>query len=333
MDGTKISNRQTGFLLILAVLPFQIHPSTGNVDAVNYDLEVRPGAEVYRRGETVTFVIKSTANITGSYLKIWDPHGDLVWETRKFDTCQLHDFFYVPSNMQLANETPMTLEKEAPEGVWNYTFYYPRGIELINGSFLVHSPPISPGISSISTGPIHELKIISPYGNISGGGIYYEGAGTHFHVLPTIITTDNGSRLVFEGWISSDPNGYSGPFSYAYVVMDNHIIQFAKWRNEHYLTVEQREGGTVEPSSGWHPENSNVSLQASPSRGFEFSSWMVQGGIAYPGARSTTNITLKEPITISAVFKERQTISPAILILIVGVALASAYMLRRQFST
>ncbi len=65
-----ISNRRSGFLLVLAAFLFQIHTSTGNVDAVNYDLEVRPGAEVYRRGETVRFVIKSTVNITGSYLKI-----------------------------------------------------------------------------------------------------------------------------------------------------------------------------------------------------------------------------------------------------------------------
>ncbi len=333
MDGTKVSNRKTGFLLVLVVFLFQIHTSTGNVDAVNYDLEVRPGAEVYRRGETVRFVIKSTVNITGSYLKIWDPLGDLVWETMEFDMRQLSDIFYVPSNMQLAYETPMILEEEAPEGVWNYTLYYPRGIELINGSFRVYGAPISPSTSVISTGPIHELKIISPYGTISGGGIYYEGEGALFDVSPTIITIDDGSRCVFEGWISSDPNGYSGPFNYAYVVMGNHIIQFAQWRNEHYLTVEQREGGTVEPSSGWYPENSNVSLQASPSRGFEFSSWIVQVGKAYPGARSMTNITIKEPLTISAVFKERQTISPAIFILIAGVALALAYFLRRQYST
>jgi len=333
LDGTKVSNRKTGFLLVLVVFLFQIHTSTGNVDAVNYDLEVEPGAEVYRRGETVRFVIKSTVNITGSYLKIWDPHGDLVWETREFDVRQLGDIFYVPSNMQLANEAPMTLEEEAPEGVWSYTFYYPRGMGLLIGSFQVYGSPVSPGTSVISTGPIHELKIISPYGVISGGGMYYEGAGALFDVSPTIIPIDNGSRRVFEGWISSDPNGYSGPFNYAYVVMDNYIIQFAQWRNEHYLTVEQREGGTVEPSSGWYPENSTVSLQASPAKGFEFSSWMVQEGRAYPEARSTTNITIKEPITISAVFKERQTISPAILILTAGVALALGYVLRRQYST
>ena len=333
MDGKKIGNLETGFLLVLVVFLFQIHTSTGNVDAVNYDLEVRPGAEVYRRGETVRFVIKSSVNFTGSYLKIWDPHGDLVWETREFDMRQLGDIFYVPSNIQLAYEAPMTLEDEAPEGVWNYSFYYPPGVEKINGSFQVYGPPVSPGEIGTYTSLKHELKIISPYGNISGGGIYYEGAGALFQVSPTIITIYNGSRCVFEGWISSDPNGYSGPFNHAYVVMDNHIIQFAQWRNEHYITVEQREGGTVEPSSGWYPENSNVSLQASPSRGFEFSSWMVQVGKAYPGARSTTNITIKEPITISAAFKERQTISPAILILIAGVTLASAYMLRRQYST
>lgn len=333
MDGTKVSNRKTGFLLVLVVFLFQIHTSTGNVDAVNSDLEVEPGAEVYRRGETVRFVIKSTVNITGSYLKIWDPHGDLVWETREFDVRQLGDIFYVPSNMQLANEAPMTLEEEAPEGLWNYIFYYPPGVEKINGSFRVYGPPISPDEIKKDTSLKHVLKIISPYGNISGGGIYNEGEGAHFHVSPTTITKDDGSRCVFEGWISSDSNGYSGPFSLAYVVMDNFIIQYAQWRNEYFVTIEQSEGGTVEPSSGWYPENSTVSLQASPSRGFEFSSWMVQVGKAYPGARSTTNITIKEPLTISAVFKERQTISPAILILTAGVALALGYVLRRQYST
>ncbi len=141
----EIRNRETGLLLALVMFLFHIHASTKSVDAINYDLEVEHGKEVYWRGETVTFVIKSTANITGSYLKIWDPHGDLVWETREFDVHQLGDIFYVPSNMQLANETPMTLEKEAPEGVWNYTFYYPRGMGLLSGSFQVYGSPVSPG--------------------------------------------------------------------------------------------------------------------------------------------------------------------------------------------
>jgi len=236
LDGTKVSNRKTGFLLVLVVFLFQIHTSTGNVDAVNSDLEVEPGAEVYRRGETVRFVIKSTVNITGSYLKIWDPHGDLVWETREFDVRQLGDIFYVPSNMQLANEAPMTLEEEAPEGLWNYIFYYPHGVEKINGSFRVYGPPISPDEIKKDTSLKHVLKIISPYGNISGGGIYNEGEGAHFHVSPTIITKDDGSRCVFEGWISFDSNGYSGPFSLAYVVMNNFIIQYAQWQNEYFVT-------------------------------------------------------------------------------------------------
>ncbi|GAH76087.1 unnamed protein product [marine sediment metagenome] len=105
----------------------------------------------------------------------------------------------MPSNMQLANEAPMTLEKEAPEGMWNYIFYYPPGVEKINGSFRVYGPPVSPGTVVTSDSLKHELKIISQYGNISGGGIYWEGEGAHFDVSPTIITIDNGSRRVFEG--------------------------------------------------------------------------------------------------------------------------------------
>ena len=122
----------------------------------------------------------------------------------------------------------------------------------------------TPAVSHVNLHPVFTLTVVSDHGWAYGGGVYQDEAPASFGVSPLVVTVNPGMRYVFEGWISSSPNGYSGQASDVELKMRSDVTQTVVWRLEYLLTVESEipiEGG------GWIEEGSNVVIEAVVSRG------------------------------------------------------------------
>jgi len=122
----------------------------------------------------------------------------------------------------------------------------------------------TPAVSNVNLHPVFTLTVVSDHGWAYGGGVYPDEAPASFGVSPLVVTVNPSMRYVFEGWISSSPNGYSGQASDVELKMRSDVTQTAVWRLEYLLTVESVipiEGG------GWIEEGSNVVIEAAASRG------------------------------------------------------------------
>ncbi len=76
------------------------------------------------------------------------------------------------------------------------------------------------------------------------------------------------------------------------------------YQHQYYLTMaaSPSTAGTVSPSSGWQNSGASVSISASPSSGYEFSSWTCSGSGCYSGSSASTSITMNAAITETANF-------------------------------
>ncbi|MDG7044489.1 MAG: hypothetical protein JRN19_04365 [Nitrososphaerota archaeon] len=81
----------------------------------------------------------------------------------------------------------------------------------------------------------------------------------------------------------------------------NLTIRFA-YQEEYYLTMVAGTGGTVAPSSGWVNAGQSVTITATPSAGYSFSSWTGTGAGSYSGPNNPATITMNGPITEIANF-------------------------------
>src|SRR5208283_438868 len=77
----------------------------------------------------------------------------------------------------------------------------------------------------------------------------------------------------------------------------------------YYLTMSAGAGGTVSPSSEWVNSGSSVTITATPSSGYYFSSWSGTGTGSYSGSSSSQTITVNNPITETAAFIANPTVT------------------------
>jgi len=102
--------------------------------------EIDPRKATFRIGDTVGFNVESSFAQKDSYIKIWDPDGELYWTTddfveaswQKVGTVQI-----VPFYKQTAGGNPMILLDDAPIGTWEWTWYDDDGDEIDSGVFNV----------------------------------------------------------------------------------------------------------------------------------------------------------------------------------------------------
>ncbi|MEM0117209.1 MAG: hypothetical protein QXV32_02075 [Conexivisphaerales archaeon] len=65
-------------------------------------------------------------------------------------------------------------------------------------------------------------------------------------------------------------------------------------------------GGTVSPSSGWYNASQQVSISASPSSCYTFSSWSGSGSGSYSGSNNPATVTINGNISETASFSQKQ---------------------------
>ena len=106
--------------------------------------EISPRKSEYNIGDTIAFDIKSSFKQIDSYIKIFDPDGNLFWKTDPFedeDWLKVDTYHTVPYYSQVAGGNPMMLPPDAPTGTWSWTWYEEDGDEIASGTFTV-SPAV-----------------------------------------------------------------------------------------------------------------------------------------------------------------------------------------------
>jgi hypothetical protein len=115
----------------------------------------------------------------------------------------------------------------------------------------------------------------------------------------TIATTSpqsggTGVRYVWMGW-------GGGAISQTVAPTINRTYT-AAFRTQYFLTMTRGTGGTVSPTSGWRNSGMTVSITATPSAGYSFSSWAGTGTGSFSGTANPASITMGGPITEVATF-------------------------------
>jgi len=104
--------------------------------------EIDPRKASFRIGDTVGFEVESSFAQVGSYIKIWDPDGELYWTTDDFAAAswqKVGTVQIVPFYKQTAGGNPMILLDDAPLGTWEWIWYDVDDDEIDSGVFNVEA--------------------------------------------------------------------------------------------------------------------------------------------------------------------------------------------------
>ena len=120
-----------------------------------------------------------------------------------------------------------------------------------------------------------------------------------------------GERFVWEGWSGSGVGSYSGDDNPATITLSSSITQNAHWRHEYSLKINSNYGEIV-PFVGekWYEVDSEVVIEAFvPVAGvgerFVWEGWSGSGVGSYSGDDNPATITMDEPITVTASWKNQ----------------------------
>jgi hypothetical protein len=121
------------------------------------------------------------------------------------------------------------------------------------------------------------------------------------HTIEALSPVSGGTGTQF-AWISWSDGGSQ---SHSYLAPSSSQTVTASYKTQYYLTMQANPtaGGTVSPSSGWRDAGSAVSIQATASTGYSFSSWSGSGTGSYTGSSNPVTITINGQITETASFQ------------------------------
>ncbi len=121
------------------------------------------------------------------------------------------------------------------------------------------------------------------------------------HTIGTTQVQDGapGIRYVWKSW----SNGEEMTHAWTVPAVQAQSIT-AYFDTEFQLTTSAEPGGTVLPETGWHASGAQVQLLATPAAGYAFDRWEGTGQGAYSGSDNPATITLRNPVSESAVFRQ-----------------------------
>jgi hypothetical protein len=110
-------------------------------NVVEKTVDIEPRKSVFRVGDTLAFNLESSFAQEDSYIKIWDPSGDLYWRTDDFTDVWLSvgTVELVPYYEQVAGGNPMTFLDDAPLGTWEWSWYDEDDDVVDEGTFTVEA--------------------------------------------------------------------------------------------------------------------------------------------------------------------------------------------------
>jgi uncharacterized repeat protein (TIGR02543 family) len=135
-------------------------------------------------------------------------------------------------------------------------------------------------------------------------GISYSSPQTFFwatgssHTIATTTPQGNGTntRYAWTNWTDG------GAISHT-VAPTKSTNYTANFTTQYFLTMNVGTGGkSVSPTSSWRTTGSIISISATPSTGYTFTSWTGSGSGSFSGATNPASITMNGPITETASF-------------------------------
>jgi hypothetical protein len=116
------------------------------LEIVDETVDIEPRKSVFRITDTVAFNVESSFAQRGSYIQVYDPTGELYWETDDFASSvwvKVGTVQVVPYYAQVAGGNPMILLDDAPIGTWSWSWFNDEDDELDSGTFSVEASPES----------------------------------------------------------------------------------------------------------------------------------------------------------------------------------------------
>jgi archaellum component FlaG (FlaF/FlaG flagellin family) len=120
------------------------------------------------------------------------------------------------------------------------------------------------------------------------------------------VAGGTGMQYVFTHW--GEDSSTANPRA-AVPSMTGPATFTADYGTQFYLTMQVSPpgGGVTTPSSGWQDSGSQVTISASPTCGYAFSSWSGSGSGSYTGTASSSSVTMNGPITETVNFVSPKT--------------------------
>ncbi len=234
---------------------------------------------------------KSTWHVlaNGGYFYNTDPIHGIQSITLSFNTNDASYSVFYSGDMSF-NQSKSFISKKGGIETFDFDGYQPNYFKVLNNSgknLNITSVRIS--LSCLNINPtVNLINENADMGTIEGGGVKKAGSSV------TLIATPNkGYR--FLGWYDDD-NLISSDSSYTFPIGNDDLSYVAKFTCESYnLVVESEsiEKGTVSESSGKYNYLDNVTINATPNRGYSFNGW-------YSGS---TLVSKENPYTFGMPYK------------------------------
>jgi hypothetical protein len=96
------------------------------LELVSKTVALEPRKSTFRIGDTVGFNIEHSFGSYDSYIKIYDPSGELYWQTDAFEEdewIKVGTVVRLPFFEQVAGGNPLVLLDDAPLGTWDWTWF------------------------------------------------------------------------------------------------------------------------------------------------------------------------------------------------------------------
>lgn len=165
--------------------------------------------------------------------------------------------------------------------------------------------PISDTTFTVTMRTQYRLTVSSEFGHVKGNGWYSHGAIVEFSADSLIFLGDT-TRYVFQQWLGSGVNSYTGTKRIAKITMTNPVTETAQWGVQHQLRIESAYGTPV--GAGWHNYGDTVAIEIDSSvvsrEGTRqcFASWAGKGNGSYTGRLRSSNVIIHSPITETAIW-------------------------------
>ncbi|MGC9016406.1 MAG: InlB B-repeat-containing protein, partial [Conexivisphaera sp.] len=215
------------------------------------------------------------------------PTGTTVtyaWATPVYDSTSGIRYLWVSTSGLVTGQTGSFM---VPAGGGSVTATYSTQYELTVNIGQGLTVNVNPPNVSANTGQIQE----------------WYSSGTQV-TLSATGSSGNGWRYIFTSWTGSGSGSYSGTNNPATVTMNGPVTETANSQLQYYLNMQVNPSGagSVAPGSGWYNAGVKVTISASPSNGYLFSSWSGSGSGSYSGTNNPATVTMNGPINETANF-------------------------------
>ena len=142
----------------------------------------------------------------------------------------------------------------------------------------VSGPAVYKAVWEIVTVQMYAVTASSPYGEVSGSGMYEAGSVATVSVSPTIVDHGNGTRRIFKGWLAGGQLVSAEP-TYSFEV-DSDVSLKAAWETQYLVTVHSEYGEVS--GGGWYSKGSAATISIEPTKieteegTLEFAGWYLE---------------------------------------------------------